>query len=151
MALEQPFGVQALSYSGEQERRGTFGFLLARGATIGSVAGGVVNFAAGDFIATAPASGMSVNNAAGEAVVPGSTSTTQSGYPTRGSSTTNSVIAAADPSKPRIDGVYLQINDAAYAGVTNSAVITVVTGTPTSGATLGEPDWRRSCAGLIGC
>jgi hypothetical protein len=45
-------------------------------------------------------------------------------------------IAAADPANPRIDQVYLTIEDAQHAGANNQATIRVVTGTATGGATL---------------
>lgn len=136
MAVESsPFAIQANSYSAEVLRRAVY-FLLTRGSSIGSVAGGVVNLAASDCIMSAPVSGLSVNNATGEAIVPGSSTTTQSGYYFRISSTTSTSIAAADPSNPRIDGVYLVVQDAAYTGSNNQGLISVVTGTPTAGATL---------------
>lgn len=45
-------------------------------------------------------------------------------------------IAASDPTNPRIDSVYLVIEDSQAAGVNNQASIRTVTGTPTGGATL---------------
>lgn len=45
-------------------------------------------------------------------------------------------IAAADPTNPRIDQVFLCVEDAQHAGANNQATIRVVTGTPTGGATL---------------
>jgi len=45
-------------------------------------------------------------------------------------------IAAADPTNPRIDQVFLAVEDAQAAGANNQATIRVVTGTPTGGATL---------------
>jgi len=45
-------------------------------------------------------------------------------------------IAASDPTNPRIDQVYLCVEDAQHAGSNNQATIRVVTGTPTGGATL---------------
>lgn len=137
MAVEvSPFAIQANDYSAEITRRGTLGVFLARGSTIGSVAGGFANVTAGDMLMAAPVSGMSVNVAPGECVVPGSTSTTQGGYYLFVNSTTNLSIATANPSNPRIDLVCATINDATYSGSLNSGVLQVVTGTPTSGATL---------------
>lgn len=137
MALEvSPAFIQANTYSAEITRRATTGLLQARGSSIGSVAGGFVNVAAGDLLMAAPVSGMSVNVAPGECVVPGTTSTTQSGYYLFNASTTNLSISTANPTNPRIDLVCATINDASYAGALNSGVLQVVTGTPTSGATL---------------
>ncbi len=45
-------------------------------------------------------------------------------------------IAAADPTNPRIDSIYLAIEDAQAAGSNNQATVRVVAGTPTGGATL---------------
>lgn len=45
-------------------------------------------------------------------------------------------IAAADPTNPRIDQVFLAVEDAQHAGANNQATIRVVTGTPTGGTTL---------------
>jgi hypothetical protein len=134
-----PVAIQSgTSYSAELFRRGTFGFQLARSAAsvVGSVAGGVVNLAIGDLIMSPPGSGMSVNIAVGEAIVPGSSTTTQSGYYLRVSGSTNLSVAASNPSNPRVDLVCASINDAAYTGSSNNGVLAVVTGTPTSGATL---------------
>lgn len=137
MAVEaNPVFIQGDNYSAELTRRGTSGFLLARGATIGSVTGGVVNFAANDLQMSPPGSGLSVNVAVGECIVPGSSSSTQGGYYFRGSSTTNLAVATANPTNPRVDLVCATVNDAAYTGSLNTGILQVVTGTPTSGATL---------------
>jgi hypothetical protein len=45
-------------------------------------------------------------------------------------------ISAADPTNPRIDQIYLSIEDAQAAGANNQATVRVVTGTATGGATL---------------
>jgi hypothetical protein len=134
MAVESPpFALQAGSYGAEQTRRAIASH-LARGASIGSISGGIV--AVGDCLLTPPGSGMTVNVAPGEVWVPGTTSSTQSGYYCRVSSATNLAIAAADPSNPRVDRVVALITDAAYSGGTNTFAVSVVTGTPTAGATL---------------
>lgn len=44
-------------------------------------------------------------------------------------------VATSDPTNPRIDVAYLAIQDSQYAGTTNTAVLGVATGVPTSGAT----------------
>ena len=127
MSVEQfPFALQDETFSAAITRR-ALGFLLARGATVGSVAGGIVGSA--DCAVTAPASGMSVNVAVGEMIVPGSDSTTQSGYYLYVSSTTNVAIATADPTNHRIDLVCGHVGDAAYGG-TDGGSIVVTTGTP---------------------
>ncbi len=125
------------TYTAEIMRRAIYDVILARTSAVGSVFGGVIM--GGDLALTAPASGMSVNTAVGEAMVPGSSSSTQSVYYLRVSAQTNISIAASNPSNPRIDLVCATINDQTYSGSTNNGVIQVVTGTPTSGATLANP------------
>jgi hypothetical protein len=44
-------------------------------------------------------------------------------------------VATSDPTNPRIDVVYLAIQDSQYAGTNNTAVLGIATGVPTSGAT----------------
>src|SRR5262249_10097471 len=102
--------------------RRAFGSLLSRGASIGSVAGGLV--ASTDCQITAGGA-MTINVAAGEAWVPGSSSATQSGYYSRVSSTSNLSIAASDPTNPRIDRVSAVITDSAYSGGTNTFAVSV--------------------------
>jgi hypothetical protein len=137
MAVESnPFAIEALTYNAEIARRAIY-MMLARGATIGSVAGGLVG--ATDCQLTA-GSGMAVDVSAGEAVVPGSTSATQSGYYARVSSSSVLSIAASDPTNPRVDRISLVVKDAAYSGAANELVLAVETGTPTSGATLANKE-----------
>lgn len=142
MALDTncPSFIQANSFPAEITRRGTYGFMLARDGSgdVGSVAGGVVNLAANDFKMTAPVSGMSVNITVGELICPGTSTTTQGGYYMRNASTTNLSIATSDPSNPRVDLVCATTKDAQYSGASNTGVLQVLTGTPTSGATLGN-------------
>jgi hypothetical protein len=123
---------QNSTYGAEQLRR-TISSVLARGSTVGSINGGLVG--ASDMQISA-GGGMSVNVSTGEAWIPGSTSTTQGGYYGRVSSSTNLVVAASNPSNPRIDSVSATITDSAYSGVTNTFGVQVNTGTPTAGATL---------------
>lgn len=132
-----PFGISAENYSAEIVRR-AIEVVLARNSSgaIGTVAGGVAG--ATDFLLTAPGSGLSVNVAAGECVVPGSAAfaSTPSGYYLRNTATLNLPISTANPSNPRVDLVCGTINDATYHGATNNGVLQVVTGTPSSGANL---------------
>jgi hypothetical protein len=133
MAVEtNPFAIQSLTYFAEIVRR-AIASLLKRGATIGSVTGGIV--ATGDMAVTAGPS-MHVKVAAGEAWIAGSTSATQSGYYARVSSASELAIAAADGTNPRVDRVVAVVKDAAYAGAESSFSLAVVTGTPTAAATL---------------
>lgn len=74
---------------------------------------------------------MTVNVAAGEAVVDGSQNTlSQGSYEVLNDATVNLAIAASDPTNPRIDIVVAQVQDAAYSGATNAWQLAVVTGTP---------------------
>src|SRR5215469_401775 len=133
MAVESPAAFnQAGSYGAEQTRR-AFGTLLARGASIGSIVGGLAVI--GDCAVTA-GSGMHVLVGTGEVWVPGSTVATQSGYYARVSSSTELVIAASDPTNPRIDRVSAIVKDKAYTGSEDTFSVAVETGTPTPGATL---------------
>ena len=103
---------------------------------MGSITGGLR--AAGDLKVTAPVSGMTVNVATGECIIPGSSSVTQGGYYGLVSSTTSLVVAASNATNPRVDLVAGVVTDAGYTGATNTFVLATVTGTPTPGATLGN-------------
>lgn len=131
MTVEVAF-LQELEPSAELTRRDIF-WMLMRGSTVGSVFGGIVG--ASDFQITA-GSGLHVVVSAGEAVVPGSSSSTQSGYYLRSTTSETLSIAAANPSLPRIDRVSLIIKDKAYTGSENKGEVAVETGTATAGATL---------------
>lgn len=128
-----PAFTQANTFGAEQTRRAITA-LLQRGASIGSIAGGLV--ASGDMTLTPPGSGMTVNVAPGEAYIAGSSSATQGGYYCRVSSSTSLALAASNATNPRIDMVAAQVTDAAYSGVTNTFAPVVLTGTPTASATL---------------
>ena len=93
---------------------------------IGGVAGSVTAFQV-----TAQASpNMTVKVAAGWAAVPGSGGLGVGQYMVYNDASVNASIATADPSNPRIDLVCLTIQDAAYSGSSNQAIIQVVAGTP---------------------
>lgn len=133
MAVETPSAfMQASTYPAEQTRR-AITTLLQRGASIGSVVGGVVG--ATDMQVTA-GTGLQVLVAPGEAWVPGSSVSTQSGYYCRVTSSTALAIAASSETNPRIDTVIAKNVDEAYAGSGNAFSVAVVTGTAESGATL---------------
>jgi hypothetical protein len=122
MTTETPgFANQASSYGAEQTRRALF-FWGARdnAGDVGSITGGLR--AAGDLKVTAPVSGMTVNVATGECIIPGSSSVTQGGYYGLVSSTTSLVVAASNATNPRVDLVAGQVTDAGYTGGTNTFV-----------------------------
>ena len=78
-------------------------------------------------------SGLNIECAPGELWVPGSSSSTQSGYYCRVSSSSTLSIAAANESNPRIDRISGIVKDAAYAG----------SKTPLASRWRRGPDFRR--------
>ena len=60
----------------------------------------------------------------------GQTWTTQAQYTAYNDANLTLTIAASNPTNPRIDAVYIQIQDSFYSGATNTAVAAVATGTP---------------------
>lgn len=79
---------------------------------------GVVNPAAGACAVTERAAGpnMTVDVAAGETVVPGTSIATQGSYLTRSTGVESVTITPADPSNPRIDRIVSQLLDSAHDG-----------------------------------
>lgn len=73
---------------------------------------------------------MSVNVAAGKAIIAGTENALQGSYHVWNDATKNLVIAASDPTNPRIDLIVAKVEDASYSGVTNAWSLAVVTGTP---------------------
>lgn len=74
--------------------------------------------------------GMSVQMAAGHAIIPG-TETAQQGYYIAYNDATASVaIATADPSLPRKDRIVIKVQDSYYSGATNIVTFAAVAGTP---------------------
>lgn len=125
MTVETPAAFnQAGSYSGEQTRRAIFADVYAAGIKTSA-----------DLFVTA-GSGLSANVAAGQALVKGTTGASQGFYYLYNTGTLNETFAAANATNPRIDAVVATIQDSQYAGSADAALIQVLTGTPTSGATL---------------
>lgn len=126
-----PFPLQGETYSAAITRR-AINYLLARGSTVGSVVGGVVGGT--DLLVTQNGTpNMSVNTAVGEAIVPGSSSSTQSGYYLYVSATQNTAVATSDPSNPRIDLVCANVSDTAYGGTDGGSIVV------TKGTAAGSP------------
>lgn len=74
---------------------------------------------------------MSVNVAAGQAVIDGSENTVlQGSYIVTNDAVVNKAVAASDPTNPRNDLVIAKVQDALYSGGTTAWSIAVVTGTP---------------------
>ena len=101
------------------------------------VEGGIL--AAGELLVSAQTSpNMSVKVAPGRAKVVGNSAsapngftwTTQGMYDVLNDASVNLTIAAADSTNPRIDVVYVGVQDAYYTGTTNTTVLAVMTGTP---------------------
>ncbi len=142
MAVESPpWAIQyaGLTYPAEQTRRAMYALLNRTSAnTPGVIAGGVMSNA--DCALTAPASGLSVNVAVGEMIIPGTEGGSQGGYYARVSSQTTLPIATANASNPRVDSIYATVSDSNYTepsgGSGNQWALQVIPGTPTSGATL---------------
>lgn len=127
MAVESPgFANQAGTYAAEQTRRAVF-FPFATQGIKNPITG----------YAVSAGSGMAVDIAAGEAIVQGTSTSTQGFYYVLNSAAiSNLAVAAANISNPRIDAIVLTITDSQYVGATDTAVVQVLTGTPTSGANL---------------
>jgi hypothetical protein len=122
-----PYAMDGTTEDAEQFRR-------ALGTLIGS-AGGIV--ASGDCAVSQQSTpNMSVQIAAGQVWVPGTSTASQGPYYSRNGASVTVVIAASNPSNPRIDTVIAQVQDAAYAGTLKQIAPAVITGTPTVGATL---------------
>ena len=73
---------------------------------------------------------MSVDIAAGRAYILGTESTFQGTYFVESRAVENLVISSSDPTNPRIDIVYAQVEDASYSGATTAWKLAVLTGTP---------------------
>lgn len=101
---------------------------------------GVCDYLSFKVVQRAAGANMSVDvGAAGvlnRAYVRGSTVADQGLYRVDFTGASNLDIAAADPTNPRIDQIYLAVEDQQHAGANNQATVRVVTGTATGGATL---------------
>jgi hypothetical protein len=101
------------------------------------VSGGIL--AVGELAVTAqPTPNMTVAVGPGRAKIVGSSAsapsgmtwTTQSMYDVLNDASANVTISSADATNPRIDLVYIQVQDAFYTGSNNQAVLAVAAGTP---------------------
>ena len=101
----------------------------AFGASRG-VSAGVTTFAALQVTQRGAGANMSVDVAAGGAVIDGSENTHQGHYHFYVDAVENLVIAAADATYPRIDLVVAKIEDSEYSGATDAGSLAVVAGTP---------------------
>lgn len=76
--------------------------------------------------------GMSVQVAAGHAIIPGTETAQQGYYIAYNDASANVAIATADPSLPRKDRIVVKVQDSYYSGASNQVVFSAVTGTPAS-------------------
>jgi len=79
---------------------------------------------------------MSVDIAAGQALVKGDTVTNQGYYYAYNDATVNLAVGAAHATLPRIDRIALRVRDAFHGDAANDEAFVVVAGTATTGATL---------------
>ena len=114
----------------------TFNALLGRTMHIGAtwfntgppnqVRGGVIP-GSGEFTVT-PGSGMNINVAAGNCLVPNTSGSTQGGYLLSMMSSGSLSVAASDPTNPRIDLVCATVSDVGSSS--SFAEVQIITGTP---------------------
>jgi len=138
--MRPPGWLQAGNYSAENDRLNMLPFVNNVGSSTVSQFvvsngwdGGVgLDYSGTSFKVNQRGAGanMSVDVWPGFATVPGQSTTTQGMYTAVSDATVNLAIATSNPTNPRIDLVYLQLQDAAYSGSNNQAVLAVVTGTP---------------------
>jgi hypothetical protein len=138
MAVEDPPGVLNVDSTDSAVLRHAMQAIL--GGAVGAFAGGIgaTNGAAhgvctaGSLAVTQNGTpNMSVNVAAGTALITGTASALQGPYSFYNDATVNLVVAAADATNPRKDLVIAQVRDATYDGTgVRDARLTVVTGTP---------------------
>ena len=116
-----PSWLQNGSHPAENDR-------LTQQAVIGA-SNGVIG--GGSYAVTAQGSpNMTVNVAAGYATLVGGSPSTQGSYVATNDATVVQTITTADGTFPRIDIIYLQVNDSAYSGSLNSVTLSYLTGTP---------------------
>lgn len=136
-----PYCIEALSHNAEIFREAAQSFIIGTGVV-----------GAADLAVTQNGSpNMSVNVATGQVWIPGTLSSTsgfgtnvngqtayglpstlneQGSYYAWNNATVNLAIATSDPTNPRIDIVCASVQDAAYSGSNNQALLQVITGTP---------------------
>lgn len=76
--------------------------------------------------------GMSVQIAAGHAIIPGTQTSNQGYYISYNDAAATVGIATADPAQPRKDRIVIKVQDSYYSGAANLVSFAAVTGTPAS-------------------
>lgn len=89
---------------------------------------------------------MSVDVAAGQAVVQGDDSSVQGMYGVWNDATKNLTISASDPTNARYDLVVARVKDSFYSGATDAFSLEVITGTPAGSPA--EPSLPNNCLKL---
>lgn len=89
---------------------------------------------------------MSVDVAAGQAVVAGDDSGAQGKYGVWNDATKNLTISASDPTNARYDLVVARVKDAFYSGASNAFSLEIITGTPAGSPA--EPSLPNNCLKL---
>ncbi len=127
------FSLSEVGNSGCELTRRAIYFMLQRGSTVGSVLGGLVG--ATDLAITYAGSGLKVEAAPGECIIPGHNAT-QSGYYFRNTSAATFTPSAANASNPRVEAIVARVLDKSYEGAANEFKLELVEGTAKAGATL---------------
>lgn len=129
MALLTPEYLQTKTYSALRDR-----IALAHAGPLQQGVWGSTDFAV---VQRGLGANMSVDVGAGYAWVPANDPGNLGLYHTQNDATVNVAVTAAHATLPRIDQVVLTVNDTTHGGdASDSATLTVLAGTPTSGATL---------------
>ena len=122
MALRTPPSwLQNGSHPAENDRLTSTGVLWA--------AGGVADYGA-MLVSQSATPGMSVQIAAGHAIIAGTETATQGFYIAYNDGATTVAIANADPAQARIDRIVAAVQDSYYSGANNQVIFQAVTGTP---------------------
>lgn len=118
--VNPPFVIDGTTVAGEEIRRTLKALTKTQGV-----------LAYGDLAITQNGTpNMSVNVAAGEAIIFGTEQTEQGAYHVYNDATVNKTISAADATNPRYDLIMARVRDAEYSGATRAWDILVKTGTP---------------------
>lgn len=121
-AVNPPFAIQDQVHASDIFRR------MVRAVRVGQGVSTSADMAVAQHAGTP---GMSVDVAAGVAVVDGTQDVVHQGsYVCLNDATVQLTIAAADPTNPRIDIVVAKVQDSQYSGATDAWSLAVVTGTP---------------------
>lgn len=123
--------IQGASYSAEDDRQHWAGLLTPSAlAGLFPKSGVLARYGAELAVSAQGTPNMTVNVGTGRAVVAGTSGASQGGYIYVNDATKVMTVTAADGTNPRKDIIYVQIEDAAYAGAVNAGTIKYLAGTP---------------------